>query len=171
MFFLHLTQLDTILVSLHHAYTHHLRDFLADKTAMEIVLSRTLLSPSTSFPTSAFRRKRFPTLSDMDISLLLSSKDQLDSDGQWKLDSCLPLPFLLPNSLCVIRPALLRKPGKNKLRGLRVRQVGTLSDDDKPMFRAEMEDVGDLIAKLVGQEPGDQDLWELCWGYQVLVGE
>jgi len=141
---------DTIPFALRFLYSAILKNAHADKIAMEIALSKALL-PSSELP------RFFPSPSE------ISPKVTTESD----IDSNITTPFLAPQDVCVLRPALFtdgEPKGKEKYR---VFQEGPGKDESagKGLRSISRRDVGDFIARLLG---GDEDV-QKWWGHQPVV--
>lgn len=116
---------------------------------MEVALSKALL-PSSALP------RFFPEPDEINPRVTTPSE----------IDSAIT-PFMAPQDVCVIRPALFtdgEPKGKEKYR---VIQEGPGKDESagKGMQKVARKDVGGFIGRLLG---GDEDV-KKWWGYQPVV--
>lgn len=143
------TSNETKNLSLRFLYSALLKNAHADKIAMEVALSKALL-PSSALP------RFFPEPDEINPRVTTPSE----------IDSAIT-PFMAPQDVCVIRPALFtdgEPKGKEKYR---VIQEGPGKDESagKGMQKVARKDVGGFIGRLLG---GDEDV-KKWWGYQPVV--
>lgn len=139
----------TIPLTLRYLYSVVLKNAHADKIAMEVALSKALLPSSVHprfFPSPSEINPRVTTPADIDSAVT---------------------PFIAPQDVCVIRPALFTDGEPKGKEHYRVIQEGPGNDESagKGMHTIARKDVGGFIARLLG---GDEDV-QKWWGYQPVV--
>ncbi|KAF8334734.1 uncharacterized protein EI90DRAFT_458712 [Cantharellus anzutake] len=139
----------TIPFALRLLYTTVLEHPHADKIAMEVTLSKALL-PSSSYP------HFFPSPSE--ISPMVTTAGDIDA---------VISPFIAPQDVCVVRPALLTDDAAKGKEKYRIIQEGTGREESsgKGMYSISRKDVGGFIARLLG---GDDDV-QKWWGCQPVL--
>ncbi|KAF8324770.1 uncharacterized protein EI90DRAFT_2230454 [Cantharellus anzutake] len=140
----------TIPFALRLMYTMLLEHPHADKIAMEVALSKALLPSEESYP------RFFPAPSE--ISPKVTTLASIDAAIS---------PFIAPQDVCVVRPALLNNKTAKGRGSYRIIQEGTGQEESsgKGMFSISRKDVGGFIAGLLG---GNDDV-QKWWGCQPVL--